>query len=605
MTVTSFIARLLRFRLTLYIVDACLWTAFHALPVVVGLGMQWFFDRVTDGSRSLWWLTAPLWVVLGVRWFRAGVFFAAFYTWVTHIYHVQAILRRNLLAGILRWPGRNLPASPGEAMTRFRDDVQEVVEYVESWTDFWGCLLFAAISLGIMLRVNGWVTLAAILPLGVVTLLNNLTGRRARRYSRVNREATGRVTGFIAEIFGGVQAIRLGRAEVHVLRRFHQLNEQRRQAALKDNLFKQWVQSLNQHVLSISTGAILLVSAAQMRAGRFTVGDFALFTTYLAWLATSISLFGYMIFQHKRLRVALDRMTLLFRPGEADRLMEPADIYLYDDPPAVPQPVLEPADRLRTLTVAHLTYRHPGSGRGIHDVHFQVRRGEFLVITGRIGSGKSTLVRTLLGLLPRDDGQIWWNGRPVEDPAAFLVPPRAAYTPQVPRLFSDTLRDNITLGRPATPERMDQVLRAAVLERDVEMLEHGLDTYVGPRGVMLSGGQIQRAAAARMIMTGAELFIFDDLSSALDVETEERLWSRLFASPDITCIAVSHRRAALARADRILLLKDGRVEAEGTLETLLATSAEMRRIWDGEAGTPAGSASAVRLEDGDAVEQWA
>jgi ATP-binding cassette subfamily B protein len=212
-------------------------------------------------------------------------------------------------------------------------------------------------------------------------------------------------------------------------------------------------------------------------------------------------------------------------------------------------------------------------------VDLQLERGSFTVITGRIGSGKTTLLRALLGLLPAQAGEICWNGRLVQDPASFFRPPRCGYVPQVPRLFSDSLEHNILLGLVARESELSQAIHQAVLESDLAGLENGLATLVGPRGVRLSGGQVQRVAAARAFVRQAELLVFDDVSSALDAETEAVLWERLDEQRDKTCLVVSHRHVALERADHILVLDEGRFVAQGMLAQVLANSPEMHRLW--------------------------
>ena len=326
----------------------------------------------------------------------------------------------------------------------------------------------------------------------------------------------------------------------------------------------------------------MILVAEQMRDGSFTVGDFALFTTYVGDVARSGSLIGGIMAQHQRAKVSFDRMEGTVEEMPDEDLVKHTPVYLKEQPPPLVMPERTEADRLDELVVDGLTYRYDDATVGISDISFRVPGGSFTVITGRIGAGKTTLIQTLLGVLPKQAGEVRWNGEVVTDLKSFFVPPRCAYTPQAPKLFSEKLSDNILLGLPWNWDDLTRAIQLSVMESDLPTLEDGLDTVVGPRGVKLSGGQMQRTAAARMFIRNSDLLVFDDLSSGLDVETEQTLWKRLFETQRATCLVVSHRRAALQQADQIVLLKEGRIEGVGTLDELLRASAEMRRLWEGE-----------------------
>jgi ABC-type bacteriocin/lantibiotic exporter with double-glycine peptidase domain len=228
--------------------------------------------------------------------------------------------------------------------------------------------------------------------------------------------------------------------------------------------------------------------------------------------------------------------------------------------PAPPTAPRNPLDRLELRSFSAV---HENGTVGVQDVDLVVDRGELVLVVGPVGSGKSSLLRALAGIV-HHTGELRWNGRPVDEPEVFLRPNQVGYVAQLPRVLSGTVADNIQLGHEVDAAG---AVSTAQLEHDLATAGGGLQLLIGHKGTRLSGGQLQRLALARALAPRTELLIADDVSSALDVTTELDLW-RALRGHGVTVVGSTSKRAALARADRVVVLIGGRVEDQGTWRDL-------------------------------------
>ncbi|MDP9463954.1 MAG: ABC transporter ATP-binding protein/permease [Actinomycetota bacterium] len=537
-----------------------LFVLFFTFPVLSGWLLGRGFDSVSTGQNSrVYWICAAL-VVCEVA--RMSTIHLGALMWTKAWVHMQSLLRANLLAAQVAsgGPEAGQPVgSAGEAITHFRDDVEDVTMFIDGFVDISAGVVFTVLAGLVLGSVDGRSALVLLIPLIGVAMATRTLDARIKRYRAADRIAAEAVSGLLGDVMAAATTVKVNDAIDPTIAHLRKLVDARRRTAVRDRVLDESVWAFSQGAADVGLGLVLLTAAGAMASGRFSVGELAIFSAYLGWLSFLPRMVGRMLARRKQVAVAFDRMKGLVADTDVGNTVAqrhlPIGIRQERTRPQTERPVRL---ALEVLDVQRLSALYP-VGNGVRDISFSVRRGSFTVLTGPIGSGKSTLLRAVLGLAHQAEvsGEVRWNGELLGDRAAFLIPPNAAFLPQVPQLISDSVADNIALGI-VDDEQLSLALELAAVSADIDEMPDGTRTLIGPRGIRLSGGQRQRVATARALVHSPELVVLDDLSSALDIETELQLWSNL-AAAGITVLAVSHRAVAFDRADQVLRLEAGRL----------------------------------------------
>jgi ATP-binding cassette subfamily B protein len=537
-----------------------LFVVFFMMPAISGYLLGRGYDALERGdtTETIWW-AAAIAVSETIR--MVSIHHGAL-IWTKAWIHMQTLLRANMLAAQMASGGIHAGqpiGSAGSAITHFRDDTEDVANLVDGMVDISGGVVFTVIAGFVLGAADARAAAVLVIPLLGVGIATRVLDTRIKEYRAADRRATEGVTGLLGDVMAAATTVKVNDATEPMLHRLAVLVERRRVTAVRDRVLEEGVQAFSQGAADIGLGLVLLVSAGAIASGTFDLGTLALFTAYLGWLSFLPRMVGRVLARRKQAGVAFDRMRALVADQEAENTVRRQRLPIDPGDQRVRPDVVRPERvALERLDVEGLTVSY-GSRPVLADVSLHVDRGEFVVITGPVGAGKSTLLRALLGLAWQAEvrGSVRWNGVEIDDRAAFLVPPNAAFLSQVPQLISDSVADNVGLG-PVAADDLARAFELSAIAPDIAEMPAGSATLIGPRGLRLSGGQRQRLATARALVHSPELVVLDDLSSALDVETEVQLWTNL-ADAGMTVIAVSHRTVAFDRADQVLRLAAGRL----------------------------------------------
>ena len=510
-----------------------------------------------------------------------------------------ANMRGNALRGVLAWPMASLHnESVGDIMTRIIGDVQVFITgFNEVTTELADTWLFSFSLFAAMLAYDVGLAFMALALVPLALILAYYSARWVRSRTLAMRQANSDLAAALQEYLSGIRILRLfGRTDVAV-GRVDLIAERLRRANLAETRLRVGLQPV--YSIMVTAGVLLVVWLGGRRVveGTMTTGALVAFLQlYLRFVGRGhrIPMFFNRIQSAGVAYQRLERMLAPSPPVEAEpprASFKPNYVNgLCQEAPATPTVGVGPlAARLRDVSL-----RYPGTERlALQHVSLHIPAGSLVAVTGPVGSGKSALLRALVGLYPPAEGEVLVDGRPVGEWPADVRAMRVAYVPQEPGLFSGTVRENITMtsARVGSLLHMDDIIARAGLQQDVAGFPQGLDTPIGEGGIQVSGGQRQRLALARALAAGGTqhpgLILLDDPFASVDVEVEGQIIAALrqafgpAAEPSerATLVLCSHRLAAFPDADRIVVLDHGRVMEQGTHAELINAAGLYARIY--------------------------
>jgi ATP-binding cassette, subfamily B, bacterial len=457
----------------------------------------------------------------------------------------------------------------GEVLSRITTDTTLIQSVIGSSVSIaLRNVLMMAGGLVLMLLTSAKLTGLVLLLVPVVVVPILTLGRRLRKLSRENQDWIAASSGNAAEALAAVQTVQAFTHETISRGTFGEVTEKSFDAARR----RIWVRALMTAIVIflVFTGivGVLWMGAWDVRAGEMSAGALVQFVIYSVMVAGAVAALSEIFGELQRAAGATERLVELLETEDAVQ------------DPAAPQRL--PAPVRGEIGFEHVQFSYPSRPgvSALADLDITIRPGETVALVGPSGAGKTTIVQLIQRFYDPDAGRVTLDGVALDALARDDFRQHIALVPQDPVIFAASARDNIRFGRPdATDAEIEEAAKAAAADGFISALPEGYDTYLGERGVMLSGGQKQRIAIARAILRDAPVLLLDEATSALDAESERAVQAAVERLAEgRTTIIVAHRLATVKKADRIVVMDQGRIVAQGSHDALVAEGGLYARL---------------------------